>query len=99
MRRLLIRIEIIWYRIIHHFFKIPLSTKEIPEGLYCYTMLSKPGTMENGKWGYKIKPCKYYRYIHEHQKACLFENFVGFDPCLHDQCKICEQKIGMYDDD
>ena len=57
MRKLVIYAEIIWYKILH-LLNVKMSTKEIPKGMYCYTMLTKPGSMENGKWGYKTKPCK-----------------------------------------
>jgi hypothetical protein len=76
-----------------------LSTKEIPEGMYCYTMLTEPGVMEDGKWGYKTKPCKYYRNIKKDKQACLYTGFVGFDFCLYDQCKICSENLDYNNDD
>ena len=38
--------------------------KKIPKNtMYCYTPLTKPGYMEDGRWGYKIKPCEFYTWI------------------------------------
>ena len=39
--------------------------------------------------GYWIKPCKYYRSMKGHSAACTYVGFIGFNPCLGDQCKIC----------
>lgn len=38
--------------------------KKIPKDtFYCYIPLTKPGFMEDGKWGYKIKLCPFSTYI------------------------------------
>lgn len=38
--------------------------KKIPKDtFYCYTPLTNPGVMEDGKWGFKIKTCPFLTYI------------------------------------
>lgn len=42
-------------------FRIPRKLKKrIPKDtVYCYTPLTNPGVMEDGRWGYKIKVCPF----------------------------------------
>jgi hypothetical protein len=48
------------------------------------------GDQTNGYW---IKTCKYYRSTPETKGvACTYIGYMGFDPCLYDQCKICGVK-------
>jgi hypothetical protein len=66
------------------------STEPIPKGMYCYEYDEKRNAEEPLKDGYYTKVCKYYRSTNKNGGvACTYEGFIGFDPCLYDQCKIC----------
>ena len=68
----------------------------IPKGVYCYAPdYDKISQSDDGYW---IKPCRYYRRVTRDIKACTFKNFIGFDPCLWDQCKICSENLGFDDE-
>lgn len=88
-------IRITWYYIEVGYAKIMRkigirkSIKFIPVGHYCYTIDEDRNKTEpiNGYW---IKPCKYYRSMkHQMDAGCTYVGFIGFDPCLGDQCKMC----------
>jgi len=70
----------------------------IPEGPYCYTIDHEKDKSSPLPNGYHIKTCKYYRWINQGKRACLYLNFVGDDICLYDQCKMCSENKG-YDED
>jgi hypothetical protein len=72
------------------FFGIEQSSKPIPKGYYCYVPdIEKNKTVNDGS--YYIKPCKYYRSVEgELNAGCTYVGYIGFDPSLGDQCKICE---------
>lgn len=66
------------------------DTSVIPEGYYCYVFDNERNKKEPIR-GYWIKPCKYYRSMKGHSAACTYVGFIGFDPCLGDQCKMCDK--------
>ncbi len=66
---------------------IKKDTAPIPDGLYCYKWLGKE----------KVKMCKYYRFVGKEKHACTYVGFIGWDPCLSDQCKICGENDDILD--
>lgn len=74
---------------------VPRSTDEIPNGMYCYEYDEERNVKEPQKDGYWIKKCRYYRSDDSGGKACTYVGFIGFDPCLHDSCKICDVKYNF----
>lgn len=75
-------------------FGVVFDIKNIPEGMYCYTIDEERNKKEptNGYW---TKPCPYYRSTHKTGgRACTYLGYYGWDACLYDQCKIC----GIKDD-
>ena len=72
-------------------FGIRKDSSVIPIGHYCYTIDEKKNISQPID-GYWIKTCKYYRSMKRQCDAgCTYVGFIGFDPCLGDQCKICGQ--------
>lgn len=65
--------------------RIKRDVTVIPHGPYCYS--ADMANMKDG-W-FATKPCKYYRYVNKEKSACTYVGYVGWDPCLSDQCKIC----------
>lgn len=80
--------------------------KKIPKDtFYCYTPLTNPGFMENGSWGFKIKPCPFSTYIKfkemNPKPKWISQDFIdefGEDEVnwcklaktdIEDQCKSC----------
>lgn len=63
----------------------------IPYGHYCYLPdTEKNAVKDENDHSYYIKTCPYYRYFHQQSKGgCTFVGFVGWEPGLGDQCKIC----------
>lgn len=88
-----------WYYIEIFFWKTIVAlggtrdTDGIPDNtIYCYKWDEERNKNEptNGYW---IKPCKHYRSFNGQIKAgCTYVGFVGDDPLLGDQCKICGEK-------
>jgi hypothetical protein len=91
------RIIIIWYYIEVGWSKFTSwlgfkkDTFVIPRGFYCYVFDNEKNIKEPHKnGGYWIKSCPYYRSMKGQCNAgCTYIGFIGFDPCLGDQCKIC----------
>ena len=87
------RIEIIWNsirKLCGHKF----DTSVIPEGMYCYVLDGRSGINDEGNSWQGTKPCPYYRSLNgELHSACTYVGFVGFDLCLGDQCKICNENM------
>lgn len=85
----------VYFTKFQRFFGIRKDTSVIPEGMYCYEWdeeKEKRAPHPNGFW---IKPCKYYRSMKRQlDGCCTYVGFIGFDPCLGDQCKICGQNYG-----
>lgn len=88
-------IEIIFVKIIL-FLGIKRNKSIIPKGHYCYTPIEFPSEKNNGI--YKIKPCKYYRSVTKYIKSCTYEGYIGYDMCLWDQCKICNENLYFEDE-
>lgn len=88
------KIKLLWYYVeigyakLLHLFNVSRSTSPIPRGQYCYVWDDERNKKEPID-GYWIKPCKYYRSMKGHSAACTYVGFIGFSPCLGDQCKIC----------
>lgn len=73
-------------------FGVVRSTDCIPDGMYCYEYDEERNAKEPTD-GYWIKTCKYYRSTPKTKGvACTYVGYMGFDPCLYDQCKICGVK-------
>jgi len=98
------KIKVAWYYIevgyakLLRLFNVRRSISPIPKGTpYCYVWDEERNKKEpiNGYW---IKPCKYYRSMKGSSAACTYVGFIGFDPCLGDQCKICGVNDGLDDD-
>ncbi len=96
------KIKVLWYYIeigfakLLRLFNIKRSTKPIPkETAYCYIIDEEKNKKEPID-GYWIKPCKYYRAMEEQSYGgCTYVGFIGFDPLLGDQCKICNVETGF----
>ena len=94
-----------------HFWRIPRKKKkQIPKDtFYCYTPTSKPGIMEDGRWGYNIKLCPFFDwkklkdikpdYLDEDDLVKYGEDSVGYCNLIKfeidDQCKSCGSKYGI----
>ena len=90
-------VEIVYTKLLR-LFNVRRSTSPIPKGTpYCYVRDDERNKKEPID-GYWIKPCKYYRNMKGYNAACTYVGFIGFDPCLGDQCKICGVDYG-YDDE
>ena len=84
-------IEVLWAKILLKL-GIEKSIDPIPGNTsYCYTWNEERNEKEPID-GYWIKPCKYYRSMKGSNAGCTFVGFIGFEPCLGDQCKICGVK-------
>lgn len=68
------------------------SKEEIPDGPYCYKLLS----VNKGKC--KIKKCTYYKTLPKGYNACKFLGVVTDDFIFDDQCKICDVKEDYRDE-
>lgn len=90
MRSLWVRIEIVWSWLLRSL-RIKKDASVIPKGAYCYTIDEGKGII-NGE--IPIKACKYYRSM-KSESACTYVGFIGWDPCLNDQCKICGENEGL----
>lgn len=95
------------------FTRIPRKKKKkIPKDtFYCYTPLTKPGIMEDGQWGYKIKTCPYLDWIKVKDMSPspsyltnsdideFGENEVTWCKLIKyeidDQCKSCGSRLGL----
>lgn len=89
------KLKVLWYYLevvyvkLLHIFNIKRTTSPIPKDTpYCYVWDEEKNKKEpiNGYW---IKPCKYYRNMKGDKAACTYVGFIGWDPSLGDQCKIC----------
>lgn len=64
--------------------------KWIPKNtMYCYKFI---GLLPGG-FGHRIKTCPWYRYGDEDVRECKYLGFRGYDFCLYDQCKICDEHL------
>lgn len=89
-------VEIVYTKLLR-LFNVRRSTAPIPKGTpYCYVRDDERNKKEPID-GYWIKPCKYYRNMKGYNAACTYVGFIGFDPCLGDQCKICGVDYGHDD--
>lgn len=97
-----------------YYWRVPRKLKkQIPKDThYCYTPLSKPGIMEDGKWGYYIKVCSFYTHIkYKDMKPIpewMDQEFLDeygeqkeswcklIKYGIDDQCKSCGLKTGKY---
>lgn len=88
MKVITVFFEVIWSHI-QNFFGYHKDDSVIPKNTpYCYE-LDEEKNASNPISGYWIKPCKYYRNLGKTGSACTYCGFMGWDPCLSDQCKIC----------
>ncbi len=92
------KLRLLWYWLetryakLLRLFGVVRSTDCIPEGMYCYEY-DEERNAKNPTDGYWIKTCKYYRSTPKTKGvACTYVGYIGFDPCLYDQCKICGVK-------
>lgn len=69
--------------------------------MYCYEYDEERNTKEPiNDGGYWVKTCKYYRSTPKTKGvACTYVGYMGFDPCLYDQCKICGVKDSFESED
>lgn len=58
--------------------------KQIPKGYYCYTPTSGFKQLKNGKFGYTIKSCPFYKHIDGLEGHCSLLNSE-----IIDQLKDC----------
>jgi len=92
IKAILIHIEIFFIRIFK-FFGYNQDLTKIPKGYYCYTVDNERNKKEHID-GYWFIPCPYFRATRKQGGyGCTLENFVGFDPLLYDQCKICNVNL------
>ena len=82
-KRAVIFFEVLYTRLLFIFGR-KKDNKAIPKGVYCYEIIGE--VKSDGS--FSCKPCKYYRKSGE-TTACTYVGFMGWDPCLSDQCKIC----------
>lgn len=85
------RIKILWLKIQKLRGK-QLDESVIPKGLYCYSVTEEElKRVHSPDWNgtYNITPCPYFGCMRDHKAACFYMGFIGWDPCLWDQCKIC----------
>ena len=74
-------------------FRIPRKKKKkIPMGMYCYTMTSGFKLLEDGKYGYTIKCCPYYK---SGKEDSLYGSCNLLKCEVEDQCKSCGTKYGI----
>lgn len=92
------KLRLLWYWLetryakLLRLFGVVRSTDCIPDGMYCYEYDEERNAKEPTD-GYWIKTCKYYRSTPKTKGiACTYVGYMGFDPCLYDQCKICGVK-------
>jgi len=93
------KFKLLWYwvetryvKLLRLFGVVP-NTNPIPDGRYCYEY-DKERNIKEPTDGYWIISCKYYRSTYETGGvACTYLGYMGFDPCLYDQCKICDVNI------
>ena len=84
-------IEILISKILN-LLKIYKNSKPIPRGPYCYTIDESQNKIKPLTEGYWIKTCKYYRCMKKELYAgCTYVGFIGWDLCLGDSCKICDE--------
>lgn len=84
-------IEVCWVKLLL-VFNIWKDISPILCGMYCYVIDKEKNEKEPIKDGSWIKNCKYYRYLKKQYAACTYLGFIGWDPCLGDQCKLCGEK-------
>lgn len=90
-------LETKWTKLLR-LFGIELSIDPIPEGVYCYEWDEERNKRDPQIGSYYIKPCKYYRSTPKTKGvACTYVGYMGFDPLLYDQCKICGIKENFED--
>jgi len=65
--------------------KVPRKKKkQIPEGVYCYTMTSGFKELGGGEYGYTIKSCPFYKHVEGIEGHCKLLNCE-----TEDQLKDC----------
>ena len=99
------KLRLLWYWIetryakLLRLFGVVRSADCIPDGMYCYEYDEERNAKEPTD-GYWIKTCKYYRSTPKTKGvACTYAGYMGFDPCLYDQCKICGVKDKFENED
>jgi len=81
-------------------FNVKKDNKIIPEGLYCYSYNCDVNTEQSKTiFDMDVNICKYYRWLPGLNAGCTYVGFIGWDPCLGDQCKICSVKYGLNKED
>ena len=98
------KLRLLWYWLetryakLLRLFGVVRSTDCIPDGMYCYEYDEERNAKEPAD-GYWLKTCKYYRSTPKTKGiACTYVGYMGFDPCLYDQCKICDVNIEQNSD-
>lgn len=87
-------VEVLYAKVLN-LLRIERDASVIPEGVYCYVWDDERNEKEpRGIGRYWVKPCPYYRNVGDGVTACTFVGFIGYDPCLSDQCKICSENLG-----
>lgn len=73
--------------------KIPRKKKkQIPTGMYCYTLASEWKRFKDGKYGVAVKPCPFY----SNNSGSIFGGYCRLiDTVVMDQCKSCSLKLGF----
>ena len=72
--------------------KIPRKKKkQIPTGVYCYTLASEWKMFKDGKYGVAVKTCPFYR----NNSDTIFGYCRLIDAKVMDQCKSCCLKLGF----
>lgn len=93
MKKILYHIEIYWWKF-WLYLGVKRNKKIIPKGMYCYEYDGTEGVSNDGLHWYGINRCKYYRDM-KRINACTYLGYIGFDYCLYDQCKICDENRGI----
>lgn len=72
--------------------KIPRKKKkQIPVGPYCYTPTSGFKDLGNGRYGYTIKSCPFYKHVESLEGHCSLLKAE-----ITDQVKDCGLRFGRY---
>lgn len=73
-------------------FRIPRKKKKkIPTGLYCYTPTSGFKVLKDGRYGYTIKECPFYKHVKDDS---LYGRCNLLKCEVTDQVKDCGLKFG-----
>jgi hypothetical protein len=89
-----IRIICLWFRFLRKTFNYYQDTSVIPTGDYCYNFDDERNKTNTQPGSHYIKNCPYYKHMYDGiNTGCSYLGFVGFEPCLWDQCKMCSENI------